>query len=403
MPTILQINTTCNSASHGKIAESIGLRLLKEGWTSYIAYGRGCANSQSESYKICSNLGLYKNALLARVFDNDGFCFGDDTEKLISYIDNIRPDIIQLHNLHGYYLNIESLFKYISRKKIAVVWTLHDCWAMTGHCSHFEQVGCEKWKTGCFSCKYKQNYPSSFFLDASNKHYTLKKQLFNQIENLYIVTPSIWLSNIVKQSILGRRNVEVIHNGVNLSIFHSTNSKLRKQYNLQDKFIILGVPSLYSLKENLNEFIRLGKIISDKEIIVLIGLRKEQIKKLPPNIIGIERTKNLQEMVGWYSEADVFFNPTMADTFPTTNLEALACGTPIITYKTGGSVESVSQDTGFIVDQKDVTAVRDCLKFIKMKGKNTYKASCVNSAKSNFSENNSMSYYVNLYKTILNN
>lgn len=197
--------------------------------------------------------------------------------------------------------------------------------------------------------------------------------------------------------------MEVIHNGVDMSIFHSTDNKLREQYHLQDKFIILGVPSLYSLKENLNEFFRLGEIISDKECIVLIGLKKEQIEKLPSNIIGIERTKDLQEMIGWYSDADVFFNPTMADTFPTTNLEALACGTPIITYKTGGSVESVSQNTGFVVAQKDIIAVHHCLEIIKKKGKHFYNSFCESSAKINFSDNDRITDYINLYKRILKN
>ncbi len=402
MPTLLQINTTCNSASHGRIAEQIGQLVIKNGWKSYIAFGRGNPKSQSETYKICSDLGLYKNVILARIFDNDGFCFGNDTQKLIGYIERIKPTIVHLHNLHGYYLNIQVLFEYLAKQKIPIVWTLHDCWPITGHCSHFEYIGCEKWEKQCMNCSQKKQYPASFMADESKRHHSLKRRLFSALQNLRIVTPSDWLKNILEKSYLQKFPVTTINNGIDITLFKPEQElSILKQYNLQNKRIILGVPSQYSLQKCIDEFIRLSHLLQDNCLIVLIGLTKRQLNTLPSNVLGIERTQNKEEMVAWYSRADVFVNTTLEDTFPTTNLEALACGTPVITYATGGSVESVSSNTGFIVPQNDIMALKDRVEDAIKQGKIFYRNSCVKRVNDLYDSKKQYDKYVGLYNSIL--
>lgn len=402
MPTLLQINTTCNSASHGRIAEGLGKHAVQNGWNSYIAYGTGSAKSRSHSYKIQSKSHLYRNVLLTRMFDCDGFLPKKDTLKLIRYIDAIKPDIIHLHNLHGYYLNLEVLFKYLSQRKITIVWTLHDCWTVTGHCSHFDYIGCEKWKTQCFNCPLKKSYPASILVDASEKHYIDKKELFTLSDNTHIVVPSNWLSKIIEESYLKKYPIHIINNGVDLNVFRPTNDiSLLDKYGLKEKEIILGVPSKYSMKRCLNSFLLLSELLNDNQQIVLIGLSKREINRLPRNILGIEHTESISEMVAWYSCAEVFVNTTLEDTFPTTNLEALACGTSVITFATGGSVESVQQNTGFIIPQNDIKALKVAIDKICQKDKSEYQAICVQRANEFYNEDNCYSKYFDLYNQLL--
>ena len=364
---VLQINSVCGIRSTGRICTDIADILKENGDECRVAYGR---ESVPELYndiavRIGNNVDVNCHALMSRVFDNTGHGSKNATKKFLKWVDDYNPDVIHLHNLHGYYINLELLFQYLKKVQKPVVWTLHDCWAFTGHCAHFDIVGCNKWKNeGCYNCPQKKRYPVSIFFDRSKKNFLEKKQLFLGLNDMTIVTPSQWLADLVKQSFLGIYPVKVIHNGIDLNVFKPTHSgDFREKYGLQDKKILLGVASSWSKTKGLYDFEKINQIKAEDEVVVLVGLKQEQLDTLPDGIIGITRTNNVQELAEIYTTADVFLNPTYVDSYPTVNLEAQACGTPVVTYKTGGSVESVLKD--FIVPQGDVEALlsrgRECI------------------------------------------
>ena len=406
MPTLLQISIEVNSGSVGRIAEQIGETILENGWSSYITYARNNNPSKSEVIKIGNKFDLYRHGLETRIFDSHCLSSKSATEDLIHVIKKIKPDIIHLHHLHGYFINIELLFNYLKESEIPIVWTFHDCWSFTGHCAHFDFVGCEKWKTECHHCEQKKEYPASLIFDRSRQNYIDKKKIFNSVTNLTIVSVSNWLSRKVKDSFLKNYPCEVIQNGIDLNIFFPKKSRtlIDDLYSVKDKFVILGVASTWGERKGLEEFVKLNQLIDSKLCaIVLVGLSKKQIQKLPKSIIGIERTENVGQLADLYSGADVFLNPTFEDTFPTTNLESLACGTPVITYKTGGSVESVNGNTGIVVDKGDVVGLINAIQYIKNKGKEFYENNCRDSAIKNFDKKIKFNDYLELYKNILKN
>ena len=321
---------------------------------------------------------------------------------MIEYINEISPDIIQLHNLHGYYLNISILLNYLAVKNIPVVWTFHDCWPMTGHCSHFDFIGCEKWKTICFNCPQKKEYPASYGFDRSRKNFILKKKLFTSINNLTIVTVSNWLRNIVKQSYFSEFPIQIINNGIDNEIFRPLEeSSFRTKYNLKNKFIILGVGSVWEPRKGLADFIKLSKNLDNNYQIILVGLPKLKLKTLPPNIIGINRTENSQELVEFYSNADVFINLSVEETFGLTTLEAFACGTPSIVYNATASPELITPETGFIVDKGDTQALVNAIKMINEMGKTHFSSECRERALKLFGKHDRYMEYLNLYESIL--
>jgi len=341
---VFQINSVCGIRSTGRICTDLAETLEKHGHESKIAYGRETVPQKYQKYavRIGNNTSVKIDALKTRLFDNAGFNSKRATKKLIRQIEEYNPDVIHLHNLHGYYLNVECLFTYLKTCGKKIVWTLHDCWSFTGHCAHFDFVGCKKWHNACERCPQKKKYPKSALMDKSKRNYSRKKELFTGIPNMTIVTPSQWLADLVKQSFLKEYDVRVIRNGIDTNVFQPTESNLREQYNLQDKKILLGVASVWDERKGLNDFIALSHLLDKRYQIVLIGVSKSQIKLLPSNIIGIERTNDVTELAQWYTVADVFLNLTYEDNYPTVNLEAQACGIPVITYATGGSVESVT-------------------------------------------------------------
>ena len=399
---ILQINSTLNWGSTGRIAEDIGKVIINERGESYIAYGRYTNSTQSKPIKIGNNWDIYYHVLQTRLFDRHGLSSKKATKRFVEKIKEINPDIIHLHNIHGYYLNYPILFKFLSSSNIPIVWTLHDCWAFTGHCSYFSFVKCNRWKINCFKCSQKMNYPTSYLYDCSKDNYLIKKNYFTSLKNLTIVPVSKWLGNLVAESFLNKFPINIIHNGIDVDVFRPLYSN-QKVYIPKNKFIILGVASIWEKRKGLDDFIRLQKHLSQDYIIILIGLTKTQIKNLPIGIMGVERTNSLQELAAFYSSADVFFNPTWEDNFPTTNLEALACGTPVITYRTGGSPEAIDENTGFVVEQGDLKEAIHAINQIKLVGKATYTQACRERAIKYFNKEDRYSEYLQLYKEILKN
>ena len=402
MNKILQINSVVNSGSTGRIAEEIGQTAIAAGWESYIAYGRNNRPSQSELIKIGNDWDIRMHGLQTRLFDRHGLGSKSATRELIGKIDKIKPDIIHLHNIHGYYINIEILFKYLQETNIPVIWTFHDCWPITGHCSYFTFVGCEKWKNQCFSCPQKTSYPASWLIDRSEKNFILKKQLFTSLSNLTLVPVSEWLSGILKESFLRDYPIKIIHNGINTDVFKpSAGDAFRTKHHLENKFILLGVANMWSPRKGLRDFIALNNLLDNDYQIVLVGLTKKQIEQLPDNMLGIERTESVDELAEIYAASDVYVNTTYEDNFPTTNLESLACGTPVITYKTGGSPEAIDELTGIVVEQGNISKLMEAINQIKEKGKQSYTDACVNRAQRLYRKEERYREYIELYESLL--
>lgn len=399
--TVLQINSVVNFLSTGRIVEEIGQEAIRNGWNSVIAYGRYMRPSQSKLIKIGTDLDLAEHLIQTRLFDRHGLSSKSATYKLIDQIKILQPDVIHLHNLHGYYISIEILFKYLSTIETPIVWTLHDCWPFTGHCSHFEQVSCEKWKTLCFKCPQKSKYPASFWVDRSQKNYLQKKNLFNSLKKLSLVPVSDWLASTLNQSFLSGNKINVIKNGIDLEVFNPSNASInvREIYNLSNEFIILGVASSWSNNKGLKEFVKLSENNNWK--IVLIGLTYQQKKHLPDSIIKISKTENLSELISFYTAADVFLNPTYQDTFPTVNLEALACGTPVITYSTGGSPEVLDENTGIVVEKGNFQELIEAIETVRSNGKIFYSNYCRERAEKNYNKNERYLEYLKLYESMI--
>lgn len=400
---LLQINITANWGSHGKIAEGIGELALENGWESYIAYGRRARPSQSQLYHIGNMFDELLHGAVSRIADNHGLMSCRVTNKLVQYIDNLQPDIIHLHNIHGYYLNYPVLFRYFAKRDIPVVWTLHDCWPFTGHCAHYMFVGCQKWKTHCEHCPQKGAYPKSIFLDRSYQNFEKKKYAFLSLKHLTLVPVSKWLQNELKASFFQEHDTRLIYNGIDTNLFHPEFSGdfIRQKYNIpSNNRIVLGVASNW-YRKGLEDFIKLRAILDGHYSIVLVGLKERERKKITKDIIGIEHTENQEELVALYSAANVFFNPTWEDNFPTTNLESMACGTPVVTYKTGGSPEAIGKGIGYVIKQGDIELAKKTIMEICLHDKEFYKNNCRQRILNYFNMNERFSDYITLYNEIL--
>ncbi|MEE0914253.1 MAG: glycosyltransferase [Ruminococcus sp.] len=362
---VLQINSVCGIRSTGRICTDIAEILERDGNSCIIAYGRELVPEKYKrfSLRIGTDFDVNNHVMQTRIFDKNGFASKKATKAFLNQIDDYDPDIIHLHNIHGYYINIQLLFSYLKKSDKPIVWTFHDCWPFTGHCAYFDYIGCNKWKNeGCYQCPQKNKYPKSSFFDNSKNNFLIKRELFTDIKNLTIVTPSKWLAKLVEESFLSNYPVKIINNGIDLDIFKYKQNNFRERFNLLNKKIILGVASAWGKRKGLYDFFDLARMISDDFVIVLVGLEENQIKKYTNfnNIICIPKTNNTAELAEIYSSADVFINPTYEDNYPTVNLEAQACGTPVITYETGGSIESVPDSN--IVKKGDINGLFNLIK-----------------------------------------
>ena len=393
---VLIINCVCGTGSTGRIVSELWKLLKAEGHEAKVAYGFGNAYvvAKEDLYCINNKFGYYLHNAISRLTDRAGFYSTYHTLKLVSFIKHYKPDVVHLHNLHGYYINIRILFKYLSTIRVKVVWTLHDCWAITGHCVHYSYEGCYKWKVECHDCPLKKTYPQSLFLDQSKRNFLEKKKLYAAISDLTITTPSEWLASVVRQSVLlGGRHIVAIPNGIDLNVFKPTSSNLRQEYGIKDTdTLLLGVSSVWYLKKGYDDFKRLAKIMPDNYKLMLVGLTKEQILDMPENVIGIERTNNINELVAIYTMADVFLNLSYEETMGLVTAEALACGTPAIVYDKTAVPEVVDEKSGYVVSAGDIETV---LKLID-KVKEFNMEDCINRA-SDYSADKQYVKYLTLY------
>ena len=394
---VLQINSFFSVGGPPRIVNGIYDTLISEGHECKIAAARERMYAPKDSIQIDSNFGVKINALKARLFDNEGFNARRATKKLIKEIEAYNPDVIHLHNLHGYYINIEILFNYLKRSNKPVVWTLHDCWAFTGHCAYFDYVQCEKWKTGCFKCVQKDEYPRSMILDKSKQNYCLKKQNFNKLSKLMIVPVSKWLDSILKQSFLSKQFSQVIYNGIDLSVFYKRESLIRKKLSLGNKKVLLGVAQRWERRKGLKDFELLNSHLDhEKYVIILIGLSEKERKGLPQNIICINRTNSKEELAEYYSMADVFLNLSYEETFGLVTLEAMACGTPVIVYDRTAVPEIVDETCGEIVSAGNIDELAKKVEIIDKLSKTD---ACVRKAQE-FDYKNCYKKYVQLYEKL---
>lgn len=407
MKRILIINVSANSGSTGRIAEEIGQTAAANGYDFYFGYGRLGRQSEAHLIRIGSDWDVRVHGLESMLWDNHGFGSRKATKQFIQEIERIRPDVINLHNIHGYYLNVEILFEYLAKKDIPVVWTLHDCWPFTGHCSYFDRYHCEKWKTGCHHCPNSKGYPKSLFLDRSKANYARKKELFNKSKNITFVAVCQWMANNVKDSFLGGYPVETIYNGVDIETFRPRFKGLNGSNSMKAKLginenvkVVLGVASTWDRRKGLDDFVKLRTMMNDKYAIILVGLNDKQITALPEGVIGIKRTESVDQLAELYSLADVFVNPTYVDNFPTTNIEALACGTPVVTYLTGGSPEAIDEFTGMAIGQGNVEQLRAAVEHFAM-NKSRYSMACRERAVKCFNKQDRFNDYVELFDNLI--
>ncbi len=362
---ILMINVTCGTGSTGRICTDLAETLEKKGHIVKIAYGRDEVLEKYKKYaiKIGNDFDIKMHVLKARLMDASGFGSKRVTSQFIEWIKLFDPDVIHLHNIHGYYINIEILFQYLKICGKKIIWTLHDSWAFTGHTPYCDVINCHKWEICCDKCELLKEYPKSLF-DFSKRNWIKKSILFKGIPEMTIITPSEWLQSLLKNSFLKKYRTLVINNGINTKVFFNRNSKIFEKYGIKDKFIILGVSSVWDNMKGLNDYLKLSKMLDERCKMVLVGLTLKQIKNLPKNIVGIERTENIDELAMLYSEANLFLNLSYCENYPTVNIEALACGTPVLTYNTGGSPEIVFKYGGIVVEKGNILGIKQEIKNI---------------------------------------
>ena len=350
----VQINSVPNGST-GAVMMQIERERLALGDECWRMWGRGRAAEGDHELNFGSRVEFYLDVLRTRLGDRAGFHSKAATRRLLAKLDEVDPDVVHLHNLHGYYVNIEMLFSWLASHHCQVRWTLHDCWAFTGHCAHFTYVGCDQWRTDCAhseSCPQLGIYPKTICKRNCARNFRDKRRIFASIppERMTLITPSRWLESLVKQSFLRGYPVEVRRNTVDMTVFRPTQSDFRGRYGIGDRFMVLGVANPWTERKGLGDFIRLSKELnSERYTIVIVGLSAKQIKALPSCVIGFQRTESREELAKIYSAADAFFNPTFEDNYPTVNLEAEACGTPVVTYDTGGCSEAISRNDSVCV------------------------------------------------------
>ena len=357
---VFQIITSTLSGQ-GRLTHDLLSTFPEDLFECHIAYTRGPMMDEKYDFHFGNRWEVLYHGVMTRLTDRHGFYSKAATRQLINYMDSQGVDLVHLHQLHGYYLHLPTLFGWLKERNLPVVWMQHDCWNFTGHCFHFSSAKCEKWRDGCHHCPLRNNYPASF-VDRSSKNYAEKKQLFTSLNHVRIVTPSEWLKNLVEESFLGIYPVTCIPNGINPKVFRHKQPQEISFHLPKDKKIVLGLAASFTLPiKGYADFIRLRSILPNDYLIIMVGVSAKQKRELPDGIIGFEHTRNVEQLVDIYNQAHLFLNLTYDDTFPTTNLESLACGTSLLTYRTGGSPQAITEATGYIVEQGDLERVRDII------------------------------------------
>lgn len=405
---LLQINNVLRtSTSTGRIVREIGDLAIGRGDESYIAYSRGrdgMVSCSSETLPVGNALSVAWHGIVTRLADRHGLSSSAATGKLIRQMSVIRPDIVHLHNINGYFLDYRLLFRYLAESGIPVVWTVHDSWLYTGHCYYYSSIGCTKWQTGCGACPQRKAFPSSLLADRSRRNWLDKKKAFTSVPEyrMTVVAVSEWMKGELEKSFMGGYDIRVIRNGIDTAVFSpaADRDSIRGRLGLGRKKTILGVAGIWSREKGLDDFISMAGLLDKDEAIVLAGVDEAQKKMLPGNVIGIPRTADARTLAEIYSAADVFVNPTRQDNYPTVNLEAQSCGTPAVTYDTGGSSESICPSAGAVCRKGDVRELLDAARRLVSRGKEYNGSICRRYATDNFRKEDRYADYFRLYASL---
>lgn len=402
MPRLLIINVALNWGSTGRIVEGIGTLAQKQGWEVVVAHGARYKNlSYLLSIQVSSKVCEWVHFIESSLFDAQGLGSRCDTKRFLKELDDIKPDLVHIHNIHGCFINYPLLFNYLKGHNIPVVWTLHDCWSMTGHCTHFMRTDCQKWQTGCNHCPQKRTFPKTYLLDRSERNYSLKKGLFTSMPVMHITTVSNWLKGIAEASYLKKYPVTVVPNGIKTDVFVPEPSDIKEQYGLQGKKLLLAVAIGLDERKGLYDYIKLAGKLPEQFQLMLVGLTEEEQKALPKRIIGVKRTNGAKELAAYYSAADVLLSLSYEETFGLTIVEAMACGTPAIVYDNTAQPELITPETGKVVPMGDVDAVLSAIEEVCSKPKESYSAAC---RKHSLAYDEKVTYqkYLDIYTAILN-
>lgn len=409
MKKLLQINPVVRiSTSTGRIMQEIGELAMQNGWESYIAYGFGRDGHKpcsSQLIPIGNTWDVRWHGVMTRLFDRHGLASRRATLQFVEQIKQIDPDIIHIHNIHGYFLNYQILFDYLAGCGKPVIWTVHDCWLYTGHCYYYSYEGCNQWESHCNHCPQQRKFPASYVLDRSAANFDDKRKAFTSLsKSLFRIVPvSNWIRGEMSRSFLKDYDYQVIHNGIDTQVFAPCDTAaIKRQYHIpSDKHILLGVANIWSDEKGLAEFRQMATQLHEDEVIVMVGVSEAIKKQLPENIIAIARTENIHQLAALYAASTAFVNPTWQDNYPTVNMEAIACGTPVVTYRTGGSIETITPDTGRIVEQGDVEGLLRAVREIEQKGSVYFTPHCRNYALAHFKKEERYADYLNLYEEML--
>lgn len=402
MPILLQINVDANNGSNGSIARDIGDIALSKGWRSVIVYGRKHIPSRSELIRVGNDWDVRWHGLFTRLTDLHGLGSYFATKRLVKKIKELNPNIIHLHNIHGYYINYKILFDFINKHNIPVVWTFHDCWPFTGHCSHYIGYNCYKWISSCNNCPARTDYPTSWFVDNSSFNFTLKRSLFTRPKKLAVVTVSNWLKSVTDQSFFSKYPVTVIYDGIDTDSFRYRQSDLKVKLGIEGKYVLMSAAANWSTSKGWDDYLKVASQLPQKYIIILIGVTSEQQKTLPPNIIGIQRVEGKEKLAEFYSIADVLLNLSYAETFGMTTAEAMACGTPGISYNITACPELLTKDTGLVVEPGDIGGVLNAIDIMTKKGRLSYSDACRSRVLSNFDFKKVNNQYFDIYGQLIN-
>lgn len=400
MKKLLQINPVIKeNTSTGKIMRTLGELAQAAGWESYVAYSRardGVPPHSSRLVPVGNKADLLLHWVATRLFDAHGLASRLATRRFVARLRELNPDVIHIHNIHGYFLNYKILSRALAQMGKPVVWTVHDCWLYTGHCYHYASAGCERWKTGCHHCPQKKAFPASRLLDRSRRNWEDKKKAFCSIPGLTLVTVSRWMKGEIARSFLGGVRCEVIHNGINLDTFRPSPSA---ETALAYGTYYLAVASIWLPEKGLQDLEKLSSVLDADERLVVVGKRPSG-HRFPRNVVCLERTADAVALAALYTEAVALVNPTWQDNYPTVNMEAIACGTPVVSYRTGGSPESITPQTGRVVEQGDVEGLAEALHAIRWQGKEHFSEACRSYALAHFRAQDRFNDYIQLYESL---
>ncbi len=402
---VIQINGTGYYGSTAKIVRLISNILDEKGVENKIICSGYKEKSLSDEKTICisGRVRIKFHQYLGFILGSAGFHSNLVTRRLIAYLKKEKPDIVHLHHLEGFFVNVKMLLKFLRKEKIKTICTLHDCWMFTGHCTHFTVAKCDRWKTQCEKCSQLKKYPYSLFLDRSKRLFRIKKKLLEKWEDFNVVNVSRWMDGVVAESFLRNRKRQVVYNGIDTEKFcvdTNAGENLRRELNLEDKFLILGVASTWGEQKGLDKFIQLSKIIPNDWRIILVGLSESQKEQMPENIIGIERVRSQEKLKDFYNLADVFLSLSLEETMGLVTVEAMACGTPAVVFNSTASPELINENVGKILYQQDIEYIKDVLMEVYQKGKEFYSSECRKHAEQNFSEKRMQEDYYNCYRRV---